>query len=283
MHKIGLSLVIGVWLLTACTIVRYHEVKPMRQSFDTSVAKTQKILDQIRTDAKDKQGLLEALKEGGADMETSPYAELKDSFELLKKYAKLSDTKVGALRDVRTSFRTLSEGREKITSESDAYDRVNEIKMQVKTLMPELEESVKAYEEEAKTFVGLVEQHRMGKVHVREVRRQLAGFLKELDASLTQVRVNVIRVQKARERGQLSGHTEALYDQIAKNISLIEQERFEVSKLIDQFDREVGRHTTLVVGPGFVTHDMMIVLETRAETIRGLGQEIASLAEQLPK
>ena len=39
----------------------------------------------------------------------------------------------------------------------------------------------------------------------------------------------------------------------------------------------------LVVGPGFVAHDIMTVLETRAETIRGLGQEIASLAAQLPK
>ena len=68
MYKLGLSLVIGVWILTACTIVRYHEVKPMRQSFDTSVSKTQKILEQIRADAKDKQALLVALAGVGHEL-----------------------------------------------------------------------------------------------------------------------------------------------------------------------------------------------------------------------
>ncbi len=255
----------------------------MQKSFDTSVSKTQAILEQIRADATDKRVLLRALKERGADMERSPYTELGASFDALAAHAKKSGDKVRALREARKQFRDLGQGKKKITSKSADYARVDQLKAQVQTLMPELEASVKAYEAEAKVFVSLVEKHRIGKIHVHEIRRQLAGFLKELDASMAQVRINVIRVQKTRERGKVSGNADALYDQIAKKLAMIEKERFEIANLIDQFDREVGRQTTLVVGPGFMAHDIMTVLESRAKTIRGFGQEIAALAKQLPQ
>jgi len=276
MHKIILLAAVMAHCLTACTIVRYYEVKPMAQSFDKTAGDTHNILKQVRTDLKKKRVILYSLKKQGAKMESTPYVELNALLGPLQKHGKQCEGKAKELQGLRTKFRALAKGKKKITSKSPDYARVDKLRARAESLMPDLEKTVKAYKKDAKIFESLMSKGRIGELDVIKTRTELRNFLKKLDANISLVRSRGAKIQAA-----ALGKHQNTYNQITVKLALIEQERVAVSKLIERFNKKAGTQKKLWIGPGLVTFDIMTTGEAQARKIQKIGSEISALAKAL--
>lgn len=262
--------------LTACTFVRYYEVKPMAQNFNKTAAAANDILKKVRADIKQKRMALHSLKKQGANMKSAPYAELNNLLNPLQAHARQGEVKAKELHSLKTKFRSLAKGKKKITSKSPAYARVDKLKDRAQALMPELEKIVKAYGQDAKKFEAAAIRGRVGELDVMKTRSDLNNFLKKLDANISLVRSRGSKVQAA-----ALGKQQNTYKQITLKLALIEQERAAVAKLIGRFNQVAGNQKTLWIGPGLLSFNIMSQGEAQAAKIQKIGSEISALAKAL--
>lgn len=276
MPKVILLLAIMAHCLTACTLVRYYDVKPMAESFDKTTNATNSILKKVRTDLKHKRRCLHSLKKQGAKMDNPPYAELKALLDPLRKRALESEIKSELLLSLKSKFTQLAKGRIKITSKSPDYEQVDQLRSRAESLMSELEKIVKSYKKDSKKFEAAANRGRVGQIDVIDTRAKLKGFLRKLDAN-----IGLLRSRGSKVQASVLGKKQNIYRQITAKLMLIEQERSAVSILIKRFNKEAGTQKKLWVGPGLLTFSIMTQGEARAANIQKIGNGITSLAKDL--
>ena len=118
MYKNMFFLAFLVHSLTACTIVRYYEVKPIRQTLSKTTNEANKALDKVRGDLRQKRMILHSLKKQGANMTQAPYPELKRLLTPLQEQARHGEGKGQELLKISQKFNSIAKGNQKIDSKA---------------------------------------------------------------------------------------------------------------------------------------------------------------------
>ena len=276
MYKNMFFLAFLVHSLTACTIVRYHEVKPMRQSFNETASAANKTLDKVRGDLRQKRVILHSLKKQGANMTQAPYPELNSLLTPLQKQARHGDGKGQGLLNICQQFNSIAKGKQKIDSKSPDYARVDDLKDQAKALMSELEDIVDQYQEGARNFESVMKKYRVSQIDVTKTKSQLKSFLRKLDAT-----ISLVRSRGSKAQAFSLGKNQKAYRQISAKLALIERERVAVSKIFERFNKAAATQEKLWVGPGVLAFKVMTSAERRADNIEKIGDEISAIGKNL--
>lgn len=276
MYKITFLLALVIGSLSACTIVRYYEVKPMQESFNRTASETTKILEKVRTDLKQKRFIVHSLKKQGANMQEAPYHELSIQLAPLQNLANLTEKEAKNIRNLKIKFHEITRGKAKITSKSPDYNRLDQLQSQTKETWNKLEESVETYKKSSRTLETAVERAGVREMNVPQTRRQLRGFLRKLDAN-----IGLLRSQGSKVQAASLGKQRTIYNAITNQLMLIERERNAVTKLMDRFSKLVKDQEKVWIGPGLLTYEILNLGEARAKRIQELGEKISQLAKNI--
>lgn len=271
--KLLLCLAFMVHTLTACTIVRHHEVKPLAESFDRTSEASHTILEKVQDDLIQKRGCLHSLQKQGAKMQSSPYSEIYALLDPLQRKAIHSENLGLELQLLKEKFLKVTRGKNQISSKSPDYAQVSKLTSRTESLMSELEKIAKAYKDTSKQFEDLTTDARVGQIDVPKTRAQLTGFLRKLDAN-----IGLLRSRGSRVQANALGKDRATYNAITAKLVMIETQRAEVSKLISRFNQVAGSQNKIWTGPGLLTFTIMEQSEIRATNIRKIGDELQALA-----
>ena len=276
MYKLVLLLALFAQSLTACTVVRYYEVKPLSDNFNETAAETNRLLEQVRSDLKLKRSIIHSLKIQGANLQEAPYSQLMEKLTPIQSNAEQIEKKAREIRHLKVKFHATIQGKTKITSKSSDYQTLEQLKSNTEAMLSKLEKNVKSYHRSAQLFETRMSESRIRALDVQKTQAKLNSFLRKLDANISLIRSRGSKVQAAS-----LGKSRVTYQKISEYLALIERERVEVAKLINQFNKIAGNRTKLWIGPGLFTSSVMVQGEKRAVNIQNIGKKISELSNKI--
>ena len=262
--------------LVGCSMVRHYEVQAVTKDFHQASTTSQALLNQIRTDLKERRYTLHSLQRQGADIQKTPYAELNTLLNTLQTHARSAEDISKAISEVLSDFQDLSKGKKKISSRSPDYARVGHIKDRTQNLVTKLQTTHTEYDEVANTFVQTANEAQIKEIQVRHMKGELKNFLRRLDANISLTRSRASKIQAA-----ALGKNRALYQNMTMGLARIEEERRKVSKLITRFNQIAGSQPTIWTGPKLLSFDILLRGDAHAQKIQAMGSELIESGRKL--
>lgn len=260
-------------LFDSCTV--YYKTTDIKKTFSLSQREVNKALGKIAKDRREKRGIYNQITVNIPDSSVSPYPEL--AAELVKMGRSLNQLKQTArqLEQMKANFNRLVKGRKKIESGSSLWDDFQVIKLEYDLQTGTFESQAATYNNASNNFTDLLNQYKISKLDVVEVRQKIDAYLAELNQS---IQIISSELEKNRVNPDMDKN---IFKRLEAIVTDIELEQRSLEELVLKFENEVGDEPQIWSGPGMLSHSILADMKMIGDKISAHGKAFNKLTQKL--
>jgi uncharacterized protein YukE len=265
-------------MLTGC--VTYYTVSDANKFFNDAVKGTQKIIKQAEDNLNQSGDIITGILVNIDQKEMTPYPELDKHLQRMSK--KIDDLRAinSEISSKWDTFKEMSEGQSRISSDEKEYDKLKKLRGDVKKLADKFEKKGEEYRAEYSRFKKTAEENGIAEVSIKEITAKVDEFNVQVNTSIKDAEK---KIGKARDSGQASNKEKmAILDSMEMILADLKKLNDEINILKDKFEIETataGETGKFWVGPGMVTHTIIGDIRKNASEMQDRQKELQTLAE----
>lgn len=257
-----------VLMLGSCTV--YYTTSDLKKTFNQTQREVNKSLGKIAKDRREKSGIYTQLLAKVPDSTATPYPALSAELIVMARSFKQLKQTAKQLEQMKANFSRLVKGRKKIESGSSMWDDFQVIKAEYETQTGNFESQAESYNKSSNKFISLLNDHKITKLEVVEITKQIDDYMKELSHAIGQI---VLELDEYRKKPDAD---KAVLNDLETILASIKADQLSLQKKIKAFKKEVGSEPQVWSGPGVLSFTIL-------EEMHKLGDKISDQGEAFNK
>lgn len=265
--------IVSLTTLGSCTV--YYNTSDLKKTFNQTQREVNKTLGKIAKDRRDKRGIYNQLLAKIPDSTAAPYPELASELIIMTRSFKQLKQTAQQLEQMKANFSRLVKGRKKIESGSSMWDDFQVIKDEYETQTGNFESQAETYNKSSNKFITLLNDHKITKIKVVEVRKQIDNYMKELSEAIEQI---TLELDAYRNKPEADG---AVLGELETILTSIQADQLSLQKKIKAFQKEVGSEPEVWSGPGVLSFTILGDMHQLGDKISEQGKTFNKRAGKL--